>query len=108
MEDSKDVMEEIENAINTGELVAADGAKSASLNEKANYYGVASAKNRQEFSFENRDDTTEQAMSFIDLIFEGIGDGLVSGRDKVYVNEYILMRFSSHDFKKEGAAKICV
>lgn len=95
-EDFEELEEQIGESIDDSEIIAA-------LNAKAAEYGDASAANQQEFSLEDRDDTTEQSMSFIDVIFKGIGDLLVGARDEVYVNEYILMRFKSHNFKNEGA-----
>lgn len=105
MEDSRDVMDDIKDAIDSGSLAAADLEKLRSLNEKANNYGATNSENNKEFSFDDRDETMDEAMSLVDTIFKGIGDALVGARDRVYVNEYILMRFNSHDFDKTGPEK---
>ncbi|GEM_PF-4874001 len=92
----EDILDEIENVQGINE----DTSKLEELGIKSRDYGDASKANKTEFSFEDRDDTADEAMSFIDIIFKGIGDILVNARDKIYINEYILMRFSSHDFEK--------
>lgn len=65
-------------------------------------YGGAIEEFGNEFSMEDREDASEESMSFIDLLFSSIGEKLISGRDELYKNEYILMRFNSHDFDESG------
>ncbi|SET62440.1 hypothetical protein SAMN05216389_11777 [Oceanobacillus limi] len=102
MDESKDQLEEIEDAINNAAGAAGDNQKLAELGQKANDYGEAIEANNREFSMEDRDDTADEAMSFIDTLFKNLGNLLLTVRDEVYINEYILMRFNSHDFDKSG------
>ncbi|MUK87033.1 hypothetical protein GMD78_01275 [Ornithinibacillus sp. L9] len=102
MDESKDQLEEIEDAINNAAGAAGDNQKLAEMGQKANDYGEAIEANNQEFSMEDRDDTADEAMSFIDTLFKNLGNVLLTARDEVYINEYILMRFNSHDFDKSG------
>lgn len=105
MDESGDIFDDIEESINAAEGITADNEKLAELSNKANNYGEASESISERFNFEDTDDTADQAMSLIDVIFSNIGNLLLDSRDKVYINEYILMRFNSHDFKKEGTEK---
>ncbi|MFD2046159.1 DUF5702 domain-containing protein [Ornithinibacillus salinisoli] len=102
MDESKSQLDEIEDAINNAAGAAGDNQKLAELGQKANEYGEAIEANNSEFSMEDRDDTADEAMSFIDTLFNNLGDLLLTARDEVYINEYILMRFNSHDFDKSG------
>lgn len=99
-------LEDIKNAYEGYGIAQQDTDKLIELGVMARGYGVASAADNKEFSFEDPEDTADEAMSFIDGVFKKIGDTLVNSRDKVYVNEYILMRFSSHDFDKSGAESL--
>lgn len=96
-EDAEEEMSDIEDEI--GE--SGDGGLLSQLNQKAQNYGEANAANHEEVGFEDRDETTDQAMGFVDRLFSGIGHALLEARDEVYVNEYILLRFNSHDFSAE-------
>lgn len=102
LEENKDLMDEIEDAIEAGKGVGSDNSKYADLSSKAANYGNAIAENALNFEMTDKDKTADDAMSFIDTLFKEIGSLLVSGRDKVYVNEYILLRFKSHNFKLNG------
>lgn len=103
MNDSKKQMDEVLQKIENSALVAEDSMRLIQLGQKAREYGDAIQANNEEFSMEDRDDTADQAMSFVDMLFNNIGDMLLNARDEVYINEYILLRFKSHDFKLNGA-----
>lgn len=102
LEDNKDMFEDIEEAINAGKSASNDHQKYTDLSTKAAKYGAAIAENTLKFEMTDKDDTADEAMSFLDTLFKEIGSLLLSGRDKVYVNEYILLRFKSHDFSESG------
>lgn len=67
-------------------------------------YQGAIQSNSEQFDLENKDDTADQAMNFIDVLFENLGNLLVTARDELYFNEYILTRFSSHTFPTDGTS----
>lgn len=102
MEEIEDSLKEIEDAISGG---SADNDKLRELGQKAARYGDAIKENALEFSFDDRDQTSEEAFSFMDMLFRNLGKVLLNLRDEAYINEYILMRFNSHDFGKSGAEK---
>ncbi|WP_280772016.1 DUF5702 domain-containing protein [Salipaludibacillus daqingensis] len=62
-------------------------------------------ENAEEFNRETTDELTEDAMSIVDAIFARVGDVLLSARDEIYVNEYILTKFQHHDFSLEGSER---
>ncbi|WP_284139667.1 MULTISPECIES: DUF5702 domain-containing protein [unclassified Virgibacillus] len=102
MEETKNKMDDIQEAIDNAAGAASDMEKYASLREKVTKYGEAIEANNEEFVMEDRDDTADQALGFVDKLFKNIGDTLINARDEVYINEYILMRFKSHDFSMNG------
>ena len=69
------------------------------LNELVVHYGGKIEENGNKFSLEDRDETSDEAFGFVDMLFKNIGNILINARDELYINEYILMRFQSHDFK---------
>jgi len=101
MDDTKDQLDDIQDQITGG---ISDTELLAELGRLADQYGEAIAANNREFSMEDRDDTAEEALNFVDTLFKNLGDLLLSARDEVYINEYILMRFKSHDFSASGSA----
>lgn len=62
-------------------------------------------RERKELDSETKEDLADSSMDIVDLIFGAIGDVLLNSRDKAYINEYILMRFSHHNFNSRGAKK---
>ncbi|WP_096270186.1 DUF5702 domain-containing protein [Paucisalibacillus globulus] len=104
MEDNKNQLDDIQNQIDTVSDGISDTQLLVELGGKANEYGEAIEANNREFSMENRDDTADEALNFVDAIFRNLGDLLLTARDEVYVNEYILLRFKSHDFSVNGSS----
>lgn len=97
LEENKELLDEIKDAVSAGQGISSDNETYTKLKEKATEYGNAMMRDALEFEMEDRDETADEAMSFIDLLFNGIGELLLSARDKAYINEYILLRFKSHD-----------
>ncbi|MBC5637335.1 hypothetical protein H8S33_11015 [Ornithinibacillus sp. BX22] len=104
MEDTKNQLDDIQDQIESLEGAMSDTQLLAELGQIASEYGEAIAANNKEFSMEDRNDTAEEALTFIDILFKNLGDLLLTARDEVYINEYILMRFKSHDFSVNGSA----
>lgn len=100
--DNKDEFDEINELIDAAEIAYSDTQKLRAVGDSARDYGDAIQANNHEFPMEDREDTKNQAMSFMDILFSNIGAALLSGRDELYINEYILMRFQSHNFDIEG------
>lgn len=100
---NKDLLEEIEEGINEGKGIAEDQENYNQLREKAERYGNAIENNNEEFEMDDKDAAADQALGFLDNLFKAIGDMLLNARDEVYINEYILLRYNSHDFEKSGS-----
>lgn len=100
-DETEEQMEDFEEMVNQGNKIAEDNAIYQALKDKANDYGEAIEVNGEEFAVDDKDETAENSMNFIDIIFNSIGDALVNARDEIYVNEYILLRFNSHDHSED-------
>ncbi|MEK4563615.1 DUF5702 domain-containing protein [Alkalihalobacillus sp. FSL R5-0424] len=60
---------------------------------------------QKELNMESKEEFADSSMDIVDMIFGAIGDILINQRDKAYINEYILMRFSHNKFSASGAQK---
>ncbi|KGA96961.1 hypothetical protein AJ85_17580 [Alkalihalobacillus alcalophilus ATCC 27647 = CGMCC 1.3604] len=49
----------------------------------------------------NTDDLSDSTFNLIDMLFKNMGNILLNARDELYVNEYIMTKFKSHDFSKQ-------
>ncbi|WP_054950896.1 DUF5702 domain-containing protein [Numidum massiliense] len=65
--------------------------------EYAESTGGGDASDEQPDLSEDESDLAKDQMDIVDNIFKALGDGLVSARDRVYINEYILTHFESKD-----------
>ncbi|GAQ19901.1 hypothetical protein OPHB3_3886 [Oceanobacillus picturae] len=101
LEDVKNEMDEIQKTI--GDLEGDIGTYKE-LEELVLKYNGAIERNGESYDLENRDATADEAMSFIDTLFKNLGEKLVSARDELYINEYVLTRFKSHEFSSEGSS----
>ncbi|WP_413377886.1 DUF5702 domain-containing protein [Alkalihalobacillus sp. 1P02AB] len=50
---------------------------------------------------DNTDDLSDSTFNLIDMLFKNMGNILLNARDELYVNEYIMTKFKSHDFSKQ-------
>ncbi|MCM2677126.1 DUF5702 domain-containing protein [Alkalicoccobacillus plakortidis] len=76
----------------------------AQLKERESRY-IEFAENeieQKELKTETKEDLADSSMNIVDLIFGSIGDVLINGRDRAYINEYIMMRFNHHKFTSRG------
>lgn len=99
LEELAEEMDEMEEEFGNDDGESDVYARLAELVEK---YEGAIEENGEQFDLEDKDDTATEAMGFIDRLFQGLGNLLRSGRDRLYFNEYILTRFSHHTFPTEG------
>ncbi|MFD1171469.1 DUF5702 domain-containing protein [Oceanobacillus picturae] len=99
--DVKDQMDEWTGAYKE---ITGDADTYIELSELVLIYEGAIQSNGESFELEDKDDTADQAMNFIDTMFQNIGEQLINGRDELYFNEYILTRFSSHTFPTGGTS----
>lgn len=97
LEENKDEFDDIKKDLETAAGALSDTEKLQKIGRDAKEYGNAIQENETEFSMEDKDDTADEAFNFLDMLFKNIGSMLLTARDKVYVNEYILLRFKSHD-----------
>ncbi|MGN7312381.1 DUF5702 domain-containing protein [Alkalicoccobacillus gibsonii] len=68
----------------------------------------ADASRELDRSQESKEDLTDDAVNFVDKLFNAVGDGLLNQRDKLYINEYILLKFKSHDFSKKDLSAFSI
>ena len=99
----EDVNEQLDKAIKEAEKYAQDHALLQEIAVLVKKYQGSMEASKNEFNRDNTDKAAKDAMNFVDEVFEAVGDVLINSRDKVYLNEYILTKFKSHDFKKKGA-----
>lgn len=70
----------------------------------SNYIEFAeSASEARDVDRNSKEDMSDTSRGLVDELFSAIGEGLLGARDKLYVNEYILLRFKSHDFSKKDS-----
>ncbi|RDW21718.1 DUF5702 domain-containing protein [Oceanobacillus chungangensis] len=101
LEDLKDKMDSIQDDY---ENISGDTETYQKLAERVIKYHGAIEENGEKFELEDREDTADDAMNFIDMLFENLGEKLISARDELYINEYVLTRFASHTFPTDGTA----
>lgn len=101
LDDLSDQIDEISDAYND---ITGDGDIYTKLADLVVKYEGAVESNSEQFELEDKDQTADQAMGFIDILFENLGNLLIAGRDELYFNEYILTRFSHHTFPTDGTS----
>lgn len=95
--------EELEKALEEANRYLDDHGLIQQISDLARKYEGSIESSENEFNTEDPNKAAKDSMNFVDMIFGAIGDALLSSRDKIYVNEYIMTKFKSHDFKKSGA-----
>ena len=73
------------------------------LREAVTRYNGQASGTPTEMDFEESNQLADDAMNMVDLLFENLGEVFENARNKLYINEYILTRFKSHDFTLTGA-----
>ncbi|MEK3887597.1 DUF5702 domain-containing protein [Bacillus sp. FSL K6-3431] len=101
-EELDNLNEQLDKALDEANKYANDNALLGEIAELAKKYQGSIESSKNEFNRENPDKVAKDAMNFVDKVFSAVGDALIDSRDKIYVNEYILTKFKSHDFNKKG------
>jgi Family of unknown function (DUF5702) len=99
----EDVNKQLDDAIREAGKYTHDNQLLQEIAVLAEKYQGAIESSQNEFNREDPDKAAKDAMDFVDKVFKAIGDTLLDSRDKVYINEYILTKFKSHDFSLNGA-----
>ncbi|WP_102272016.1 DUF5702 domain-containing protein [Cytobacillus massiliigabonensis] len=99
----EDVNKQLDDALREAAKYTHDNQLLQEIAVLAEKYQGAIESSQNEFNREDPDKAAKDAMDFVDKVFKAIGDTLLDSRDKVYINEYILTKFKSHDFKLTGA-----
>lgn len=97
------VNEELDKALEDAEKYSKDNELLQEIANLVAKYKGSIENSKNEFNREDPDKVAKDAMSFVDKVFNALGDALINSRDKAYLNEYILTKFKSHDFSVKGA-----
>ncbi|MBM0066639.1 TadE/TadG family type IV pilus assembly protein [Alkalicoccobacillus gibsonii] len=104
-ESLEEANEELDKLLSEAEALLKDQEEYNELVNLVNDYRVfaSGADQSRELDRSTSKKMSESSRNMIDTLFNAIGEGLLGARDKLYLNEYILLRFNSHDFSKKDA-----
>ncbi|MEN0642145.1 DUF5702 domain-containing protein [Alkalicoccobacillus gibsonii] len=99
--------QELDDLLKEAEQFLNDAEKYNELKLLVNEYVsfAEGANETRQLERDSKEKMSESSRGMIDALFNAVGEGLLGARDKLYVNEYILLKFNSHDFSKSGAAR---
>lgn len=90
--------------MNKAKNVAGDTQVYKTLKKLVDKYNGQAGEKPIKVNFNDPTDTSKDAMAMMDKLFHQLGQAMKSERNKIYINEYILTRFKSHDFNIKGTA----
>lgn len=95
--------EQLNQLMDQAEGIAGDSQVYKILRKLVDKYNGAASSQPGNVNMEDPRQTSDDSMALMDQLFHQLGAALKSERNQIYINEYILTRFKSHDFSLKGA-----
>lgn len=88
---------DIKDLLTAGESILKDQAAYESLSVLTDKYGSADPGDADNLNLDDPEDSKDDSMNMISKLFRMLSDTGIDMRDKLYINEYILTRFTSKE-----------
>lgn len=94
---------QLDSLLNQAKTVSGDAQIYKTLRKLADKYNGTASVQSKEANMKDPHQTSNDSMALMGQLFHHLGTALKSERNQIYINEYILTRFKSHDFSNKGA-----